>query len=710
MPQSAESSLPRELQLIIDDIVQQNVHLLEWEVFGNTTEDMRVVLTWRHIEFAKNSRWNVKQIGKAFGDEDEADDDAGSEELEDYWRQEALQEVEEEPEYPDQPARVAPVEVIPVEVVQKAEAAEKKAEEVQLARVETANLKLEESEQINLDEEVDLNAKRDIEPAQAKRMVNWQRKKFSVSIEMAELDEKELMRRFPDGIMATLYGENWDSCCPTDHGDHDDEDRVPGMNTGMKFDSDAGKYVAGDGEFIDVDATIAIYIRPDGNKLEIDHSDRIFYGRDGSCYDVQTGQYCARDGSVVIIDPSINMYMTHDGSSMVIDMESGKFVVYDGRGLSIDPNTGKYIGYDGRDMGTNRTNLYGMYATYDMRGMFPGMFGTYKGSGFVYNPKMMAYGYEQEYSGELFVSKRIKKRKMKPRQWGPGAPVIRIVEPCYDAKGWMNCVDCRYNDFCDKPRHKDEYIHLLWEDEKRPYDAQFEECKCNVCTGGAVHNGCFYRELLRLKSEYLTFDKNNYCFCSECIPFKYRRTCLRTELRQLRLQGSDHYYRLTTHEGDDGIVRNQNAWADEDSDGYGSDEEANKTYGFMQAILLNDIKIEITRQDKIDYRDCPDCQCNGFCDNIRHKKLYQMLLRIDDEDFGILQDECWCLVCEHKGSAHSGCVERELRRLKYDLMVFDVRNLCYCRECVPFKYRRTCLRQELKMKRRQRGINLYQHV
>ena len=47
----------------------------------------------------------------------------------------------------------------------------------------------------------------------------------------------------------------------------------------------------------------------------------------------------------------------------------------------------------------------------------------------------MAYGYEYEYGNELFVSKRVKKKKLKPKQWGPGAPVIRIVEPCFDAKG-----------------------------------------------------------------------------------------------------------------------------------------------------------------------------------------------------------------------------------------------------------------------------------
>jgi len=694
-----ESSLPRELQLIIDDIVQQNVHLLEWEVFGNTTEDMRVVLTWRHIEFAKNSRWNVKQIGKAFGDEDEEEaDEAFDENLEDYWKHQADQE------------EVAPLRDEVEDIIEVTISGDVYAE-IPNHDIDAANVKLAEAEAI--DEEIDLNAKREIAPEQAKRMVNWQRKKFSVSIENADLDSREMIQRFPEGLMVSLYGENWDLCCPTDHTDHDDnEDSIPGMNTGMKFDEGSGKYVSTDGNHIDVDERIAVYIKPDGTKLNVEPTTKVFHGRDGSSYDVTSGEFVGRDGSIMKLDPSVGMYMSFDGSSMVIDMDTGKFIVYDGRGMSIDPTTGRYIGYDGRDLGDNRTNLYGMYAMYDLRGMFPGMFSTYKGSGFVYNAKTMAYGYEYMYDGETFVSKRIKKKKLKPKMWGPGAPVIRVVEPCFDVKGWEKCVDCKYNDFCDKTRHKDEYIHLLWEDEKKSLDelADAEPCTCTVCTGGAVHNGCFYRELLRLKSEYLLFDKNNFCFCSECIPFKYRKMCLREELRQLRLSGSDHYYRLTTHEGDDGIIRNQMGFGDDDSDGYGSDDEMNKTYGFMQAIMLDDIKIEITRQDKIDFRDCPDCQCNGFCDNIRHKKLYQMLLKIDDEDFGVLQDECWCLVCEFKGSAHSGCAERELRRLKYDLMIFDVRNLCYCRECVPFKYRRTCLRQELKMKRRQRGINLYHHV
>jgi len=343
--------------------------------------------------------------------------------------------------------------------------------------------------------------------------------------------------------------------------------------------------------------------------------------------------------------------------------------------------------------------IYGSYGGYGFGG----------GTGFVYNPKEMASGYQYEYQGKVYTSQRIKKRKMKPKKMAdrPGKPVYRTISKCKNNKGWKGCVDCRYNDFCDNPQHKDEYMYMLFEDMKAPLPKVLEDCDCNICTGGAVHNGCFFRELLRLKSEYLIFDKYNYCYCSECIPFKYRRMCLRQEFKLFRSEGADHYYRLTRHEGDDGIVR-QEIWQDEEESE--SDDEDEPGYGFMQAISLDDIPIQLTKNDKLSFRNCPDCQCNGFCDNVRHKKIYQLLLRIDDEDFQELQPDCWCLVCEFKGAAHSGCAERELRRLKYDLMLFDVRNLCYCYECVPFKYRHTCLRQEMKVQRRDRGSNIYHHL
>ena len=69
--------------------------------------------------------------------------------------------------------------------------------------IAAANVKLVEAEAI--DDEIDLNAKREYAPEEAKRMVNWQRKKFSVTIENAELDEREILRRFPDGILCYLF-------------------------------------------------------------------------------------------------------------------------------------------------------------------------------------------------------------------------------------------------------------------------------------------------------------------------------------------------------------------------------------------------------------------------------------------------------------------------------------------------------------------------
>merc|ERR1712096_355455 len=123
--------------------------------------------------------------------------DAGSEELEDYWKQEA--EAEE----------VAPLK----DVAEDDFITPIAATVVEDHDIDAANVKLAEAEAI--DEEIDLNAKREIAPEQAKRMVNWQRKKFSVSIENADLDSRELIQRFPEGLMVSLYGENWDLCCPT---------------------------------------------------------------------------------------------------------------------------------------------------------------------------------------------------------------------------------------------------------------------------------------------------------------------------------------------------------------------------------------------------------------------------------------------------------------------------------------------------------------
>jgi len=62
-------ALPREIMLIVNDISSQESHLLEWEVFGNAAEDMRVVLTWRKLVDIKSTinkrppfgKWKLRQ-------------------------------------------------------------------------------------------------------------------------------------------------------------------------------------------------------------------------------------------------------------------------------------------------------------------------------------------------------------------------------------------------------------------------------------------------------------------------------------------------------------------------------------------------------------------------------------------------------------------------------------------------------------------------
>jgi len=766
----SESSLPRELQLIIDDIVGQNGHLLEWEMFGNTSEDMRAVLTWRRIDSLgdKNkARWKItdtpgRKVRKHFGNGEPDDDDY----IEEYWEEgdkQLKERSDSDPKkaefdakmkklkkarkistssddgklkprererklstssddgtkrvYDDQLAQLIKEENTILNEQKRVEEEkarfleeenqrllEQKLLEEEKARLleeendrlnrqkqleeEKARLLEEENERLNnakkleeekqrlFDEErrrklaeesveIDLNAKVPHTKEEAEKMYRLQRTKFNKSIDLAHLDDNETKKRFPLGVQYSVYGNDYDP---------------------NQAASDWESIVNVPNGDVDQDAVDA-----DGNPY--------LYDSEGNVIGVGAhGKYGGLDGSGM--DGSGGYELGPDGKPLYYGQDGKRIIPY---------SPGKYQGDDdGKGLGSY---YYGLYGKYGGMGPLPA-YGLY--GGFMYNPKEMSSGYEYEYQGKVYQSRRIKKRKMKPRkisllQKRIGKPVFRVISPCYNTKGWEGCIDCRYNDFCDDPKHKDEYIHMLFEDAKRPLPDKLEECTCNVCTGGAVHNGCFYRELLRLKTEYLIFDKYNYCFCSECIPFKYRRICLRQEFKLFRYDGADHYDRLTTNDGDDGIVRNQVAWDDEWSS-TDEEEEEGLGYGFMQAISMDDVKIDLTRDDKISFRDCPDCQCNGFCDNIRHKKIYLMLLKIDDEDFDILRDECWCLVCEFKGAAHSGCAERELRRLKYDLMLFDVRNLCYCHECVPFKYRQLCLRQELKLKRRNRGIDMYHHL
>ncbi|XP_066925342.1 dentin sialophosphoprotein-like [Clytia hemisphaerica] len=288
--------------------------------------------------------------------------------------------------------------------------------------------------------------------------------------------------------------------------------------------------------------------------------------------------------------------------------------------------------------------------------------------------------------------------------------VARLKPTMYSdsVTGWERCVDCKYNSFCDDLVHKSEYMAILLNDREND-TVDTEDCKCNVCNGGAVHNGCVYRELLRLKTEYRLFDKRNLCLCSTCIPFKYRKVCLRQELRNLRREGVDLYYRLTYHgdDGKEGYHPNINDYYVESDEEEETENHPFSGVSFKNVLCLDDVDMELTNEDKINFRNCVDCSFNGFCDDLRHKKLFKLLLRLDVEEFDDLDDDCSCLVCEFKGSAHSGCARREIIRLKYDFLLYDKRNLCYCPQCIPFRYRSMCLRQEMKLLRRRKNVDLY---
>ena len=355
------------------------------------------------------------------------------------------------------------------------------------------------------DDDIDLNAAPDVSPDQAERMVAYQRRRFSKSIEksidMAKLDEEEIQKMFPDGLESTLYGEGhrggasmsdffvsvddtkegelgiyamlfgtrWDLCCLVDDCDvrgskrsvrittstiHEENSRtsrsggggrldssggswakIPGISVSMRWDASLEKYVGHNGNEIEVDDSISVYIHPNGTKFNIDPTTKIFHGPDGS-YDVRTGAYLGRDGHRLKVDPSVGMYLTRDGRSMMLDMSTARFATFEGAGMSVDPRTGEYSGYDGSEVDTSRFNYYGLYSLYDMRGLLAGSFSSYRGSAFIYQPEVMESGYKSEFDGELFASRKFRKKKLTSKIWRPGsAPVFRTIERCTDRRG-----------------------------------------------------------------------------------------------------------------------------------------------------------------------------------------------------------------------------------------------------------------------------------
>ena len=426
-----ETSLPRELQLIIDDIVEQDVHLLEWEVFGNTTEDMRVVLTWRRIELAKKgkkSKWKLHssplgvdrdvedaakqeveskdgkkgKMDRKGGKEFEEAEDEKADYIKDYLEGEKVDEEEKNKLIADETDGTGKGEEHDANT-ENAEAesqegtedvaqdegdktidgenegdetnimnSNEESEESRKAKLlEEENNRLNKS--VNLEdeeEEIDLNAKKPRTKEQATRMLQMQRSKFQLSIDQSNLDEEEINKRFPNGIYNAIYGEDYDPSLK------DEQNwQYNGMST------------------------------------------------DGKDWDNNSSRIPGDDG-----DRDINSsYYTRDGKSIGNDI-SGMHRDVDGIGMGADLS-GKYEGGMGPD-------IFGMYNG----GMGPDIFGMYNGgSEFVYNPAEMASGYEYEYYGKVYQSKKIRKEKLKLKELTSyerrRQPVIRVISECFNTKG-----------------------------------------------------------------------------------------------------------------------------------------------------------------------------------------------------------------------------------------------------------------------------------
>ena len=134
------------------------------------------------------------------------------------------------------------------------------------------------------------------------------------------------------------------------------------------------------------------------------------------------------------------------------------------------------------------------------------------------------------------------------RLWEEEERKRKLREPVYQLLAQLDrCNDCVHNGFCDYDDHKRIYREAIAIECSLELDVLLP-CECYVCKENSSHNGCIFREVLRLVCiDYKMFDKRNFCFCSECIPYRYRNVCLREELRQFReacqeMEGDDGRY------------------------------------------------------------------------------------------------------------------------------------------------------------------------
>ena len=124
----------------------------------------------------------------------------------------------------------------------------------------------------------------------------------------------------------------------------------------------------------------------------------------------------------------------------------------------------------------------------------------------------------------------------------------KLREPAYLLlKKLSKCEDCQHNGFCDNEYHKEIYREALSIEVQLDLDVLLP-CDCYACENGSAHNGCVYREILRLKNPFKIFDKSNFCFCQECIPYKYRSKCLREEMRILRENANRFNFQQSSRE------------------------------------------------------------------------------------------------------------------------------------------------------------------
>lgn len=324
------------------------------------------------------------------------------------------------------------------ERLRREEEARKRAEEERLRQEELARIQAEEDERFRLSEierlrleemerkrreaeEIDLNARIYHTPEQAKGMIQRQRTRLNVAVGRAELPDIEVGKRFPEGVQLTIFGSDWDPQCMTS--DYAKEHRVFGNDEMGAYCDPNGEVMvngAAEGEGEDGDDTDGAN-RKKGAGEDGDDTDganrKKGEGGDGDDTDVANRK--KREGGDV------------GYSRKKLD--------------SFDPEIFK--GLDGKvDPSDPRMRWY-WYPGY-----YPGMYlglgpDQYKGSGFqgfYYDPYTMGTGYDVDYLGQVYRSKRVKKRKMrgeKVRDRRHSRPVFRHISPYTGSNGKWNLVN-----------------------------------------------------------------------------------------------------------------------------------------------------------------------------------------------------------------------------------------------------------------------------